>query len=81
MVLNTFAQYFPLALFFSLLSKNTLKERQWKAPFGLLFINKSGVWLGRYIKRAKEYRAFSHWLGQQFAGGEPDRDEDGVATL
>ncbi|WP_421183531.1 hypothetical protein [Aeromonas enteropelogenes] len=28
-----------------------------------------------------EYRAFCHWLGQQFAGGEPDRDEDGVATL
>ncbi len=28
-----------------------------------------------------ECRAFCHWLGQQFAGGEPDRDEDGVATL
>lgn len=28
-----------------------------------------------------ECRAFCHWLGQQFAGGEPDRAEDGVATL
>ncbi|MGL4355597.1 MAG: hypothetical protein ACRCTP_17295 [Aeromonas popoffii] len=25
--------------------------------------------------------AFHHWLGQQCAGGEPDREEDGVATL
>lgn len=28
-----------------------------------------------------ECRAFCHWLGQQFAGGEPDQVEDGVATL
>ncbi|HEH9428334.1 TPA: LysR family transcriptional regulator [Aeromonas sobria] len=28
-----------------------------------------------------ECRAFCHWLGQQFSGGEPDRVEDGVATL
>lgn len=28
-----------------------------------------------------ECRAFCHWLGQQFAGGEPDSAEDGVATL
>jgi LysR family glycine cleavage system transcriptional activator len=28
-----------------------------------------------------ECRAFCHWLDQQFADGEPDRDEDGVATL
>ncbi len=28
-----------------------------------------------------ECRAFCHWLGQQFAGGEPDRAEDGVVTL
>ncbi|WP_148611027.1 LysR family transcriptional regulator [Aeromonas sobria] len=28
-----------------------------------------------------ECRAFCHWLGQQFAGGEPDHAEDGVATL
>lgn len=28
-----------------------------------------------------ECRAFCHWLGQQFAGGEPDREEDWVATL
>ena len=28
-----------------------------------------------------ECRAFCHWLGQQFAAGEPDRAEDGVATL
>ncbi len=26
-------------------------------------------------------RAFCHWLGQQFADGEPDRREGGVATL
>lgn len=28
-----------------------------------------------------ECRAFCHWLGQQFADGEPDREEGGVATL
>ncbi|KRW50542.1 LysR family transcriptional regulator [Aeromonas allosaccharophila] len=28
-----------------------------------------------------ECRAFCHWLGQQFADGEPDREEDGVVTL
>lgn len=28
-----------------------------------------------------ECRAFCHWLGQQFAEGEPDREEGGVATL
>ncbi|MNR53068.1 hypothetical protein D3C85_1730160 [compost metagenome] len=26
-------------------------------------------------------RAFCHWLCQQFADGEPDREEGGVATL
>ncbi|MCE9849429.1 LysR family transcriptional regulator [Aeromonas allosaccharophila] len=28
-----------------------------------------------------ECRAFCHWLGQQFADGEPDREEGGLATL
>lgn len=28
-----------------------------------------------------ECRAFCHWLGQQFADGEPDREDDGLATL
>ena len=28
-----------------------------------------------------ECRAFCHWLGQQFADGELDREEDGVVTL
>ena len=28
-----------------------------------------------------ECRAFCHWLGQQFADGEPDREQHGVATL
>ncbi|HAU4897130.1 TPA: LysR family transcriptional regulator [Aeromonas hydrophila] len=28
-----------------------------------------------------ECRAFCHWLGQQFADGESDREEGGVATL
>ena len=28
-----------------------------------------------------ECRAFCHWLGQQLADGEPDREEGGVATL
>lgn len=28
-----------------------------------------------------ECRAFCHWLGQQFAEGEPNREEGGVATL
>ncbi|WP_068979382.1 LysR family transcriptional regulator [Aeromonas sp. EERV15] len=28
-----------------------------------------------------ECRAFCHWLGQQFADGEPDQEQDGVATL
>ena len=28
-----------------------------------------------------ECRAFYHWLGQQFADGEPDREDDGLATL
>ena len=28
-----------------------------------------------------ECRAFCHWLSQQFADGEPDREEGGVATL
>ncbi|MEH8187780.1 LysR family transcriptional regulator [Aeromonas allosaccharophila] len=28
-----------------------------------------------------ECRAFCHWLGQQFADGEPDREEDGVVTV
>ena len=32
-------------------------------------------------ERMPECRAFSHWLGQQFAEGEPDRGEGGVATL
>lgn len=26
-------------------------------------------------------RRFCHWLGQQFAEGEPDQEEGGVATL
>lgn len=28
-----------------------------------------------------ECRAFCHWLGQQFAGGEPDQEQNGLATL
>ena len=28
-----------------------------------------------------ECRAFRHWLGQQFADGEPEGEEDGVAAL
>ncbi|PTS81454.1 LysR family transcriptional regulator [Aeromonas sp. HMWF036] len=28
-----------------------------------------------------ECRAFCHWLAQQFADGEPDREDDGVAAL
>ncbi len=28
-----------------------------------------------------ECRTFCHWLRQQFAGGEPDREEGGLATL
>ncbi len=28
-----------------------------------------------------ECRAFCHWLGQQFADGEPDWEEGGLATL
>ncbi|MGH1389042.1 MAG: LysR family transcriptional regulator [Aeromonas jandaei] len=28
-----------------------------------------------------ECRAFCHWLGRQFADGEPDREEGGLATL
>lgn len=28
-----------------------------------------------------ECRAFCHWLGQQFADGEPDREDDGLAAL
>ncbi|MFB2709289.1 LysR family transcriptional regulator [Aeromonas veronii] len=28
-----------------------------------------------------ECRAFCHWLGQHFAGGEPDQEQDGLATL
>lgn len=28
-----------------------------------------------------ECRAFCHWLGQQFADGEPDREEGGLVTL
>ena len=28
-----------------------------------------------------ECRAFCHWLGQQFADGEPYREDDGLATL
>ncbi|WP_323934862.1 LysR family transcriptional regulator [Aeromonas hydrophila] len=28
-----------------------------------------------------ECRAFCHWLRQQFAGGEPDREDDGLASL
>ncbi|WP_260393194.1 hypothetical protein [Aeromonas jandaei] len=38
-------------------------------------------WPSRCIRRGKECRAFCHWLGQQFADGEPDREEGGVATL
>ncbi|MFU1545381.1 hypothetical protein ACM3NY_09060 [Aeromonas veronii] len=38
--------------------------------------------IGGYIsKKSKECRAFCHWLGQQFADDEPDREEGGVATL
>ncbi|WP_421207389.1 hypothetical protein [Aeromonas enteropelogenes] len=37
--------------------------------------------IGLFIKRTKVCRAFCHWLGQQFADGEPDREEGGVATL
>lgn len=41
----------------------------------------SSVIGGAISRERKEYLAFCHWLGQQFADGEPDREYDGLATL
>ncbi|MGE6181049.1 hypothetical protein [Aeromonas salmonicida] len=52
-----------------------------KSTIRPLLHKQARIVIGLYIKRAKVCRAFCHWLCQQFADGEPDREEDGVAAL
>jgi hypothetical protein len=80
MVLNVFAQYFPLALFFASEKKYTsgaAMESAIQPPFHKQVCSVSGA----IYQKSKECRAFCQWLGQQFTDGEPDWEEGGVATL
>lgn len=56
MVLNIFSNCIPLALIIAA-KQNTLKARQWKASFGLLFYKQVSSVIGGYISKNRRSAA------------------------
>jgi hypothetical protein len=79
-VLGSLEQHPLLALLFATEQKYTSGAAM-KSTIRPLLHKQARIVIGLYIKRAKVCRAFCHWLCQQFADGEPDREEGGLATL
>ncbi|WP_169046961.1 hypothetical protein [Aeromonas salmonicida] len=82
-VLSSFEQHPLLALLFATEQKYTFGAAMESATLPPFREQASSV-IGTIYQESEgmpECHAFYHWLGQQCAGGEPDRDEGRVATL